>query len=106
MRKEPCLNIVVAVSVYLCPIMKVLWRKVKQNKKGRGVSQFPKDDEMEGDKFCLNKVLEQTSLINWFLCKDLCTAMDHTILTSSGEEEGGFLKEDSECKSPEVEVAF
>ena len=28
--------------------------------------------------------------------------MDHTILTSSGEEEGGFLKEDSECKSPEV----
>lgn len=32
--------------------------------------------------------------------------MDHTILTSSGEEEGGFLKEDSECKSPEVEVAF
>ena len=32
--------------------------------------------------------------------------MDHTILTSSGEEEGGFLKEDSECKSPEVEAAF
>lgn len=45
------MNIAVAVSVYLCPIMKVLWRKVKQNKKGRGVSQFPKDDEMEGDKF-------------------------------------------------------
>ena len=34
--------------------------------------------------------------------------MDQTILPSSGEEGvgGGFLKEDSECKSHEEEVTF
>ena len=38
-------------------------KKSKQDKKGRGVSQFPKDDEMEGDKLHF-RVLQQTSLIN------------------------------------------